>query len=61
MTCNHQWIGDTCVQCGIAWSVWAKERISKLERDVRELEAELREVKRLPTGNQEDSEWSIGF
>ncbi len=31
---SHNWIGDTCTNCGIAWSVWAKRTIDELERQV---------------------------
>ena len=31
---SHNWIGDTCTDCDIAWSVWAKNTIRELERQV---------------------------
>lgn len=33
---SHQWIGDTCTDCGIAWSVWAGNTIKELQRQLDE-------------------------
>lgn len=31
---SHQWIGNTCTDCGIAWSVWASNTIKELQRQI---------------------------
>lgn len=33
---SHNWIGNTCTDCGLAWTVWARNTIAALEREVAE-------------------------
>jgi len=36
------WIGDTCCECGVVWSVFAENRIKDLEKEVGRLNYKLR-------------------
>lgn len=36
---SHNWIGDTCADCGIAWSVWARNAIIVREQQLEALTA----------------------
>ncbi len=39
--CDHEWIGDTCVECGVDWNVYARSTITTLQREVESLRGEL--------------------
>jgi hypothetical protein len=31
---SHNWIGDACADCGVAWPVWVRTTIKELERQL---------------------------
>lgn len=38
--CNHQWIGNTCARCGVAWEPRAVEEVPKLEAELERMKRE---------------------
>ncbi len=64
---KHKWIGDICCECGVAWSVYAEDRIKELEaslkdmfaldRRIRELEGLLLETRSFHLRYEQHRDW----
>jgi predicted nucleic acid-binding Zn-ribbon protein len=47
--CSHNWIGDTCSTCGIAYHIFTKNRIAQLEQELQQfkIDKEINQLQQL--------------